>query len=125
MSHRNFKLLYLILIHFTTYLTLPATKLTLLQQECELEGINAGTRLADRYNSFDEHCDWDTRMHHDYLVKHLGFAGWIEAGLWKNTHLTALKNDAPHVHRVSLIRISHIIYSNIQVYPSIRYKVII
>lgn len=75
--------------------------LTPIQQECELESINIGTRLADRYNSFDEETEWDTRIHHDYLTKYLGFAGWIQIGLWKNTKLTALRKDAVAIHRVS------------------------
>jgi hypothetical protein len=69
------------------------------QRECELEALNIGTRLADRYNSFDERTDWDVRIHHDYLVKYLGFAGWIQMGLWKNTQLTALRQNAPKIHK--------------------------
>ncbi len=69
------------------------------QRECELEALNIGTRLADRYNSFDDNTDWDVRIHHDYLTKYLGFAGWIQMGLWRNTQLTALRQSAPKIHK--------------------------
>lgn len=72
-------------------------------RECELEALSVGTRLADHYSSFDEQTEWDVRIHHDYLVEHLGFAGWIQMGLWKNTQLTAEKNHAPTLHKVTLI----------------------
>lgn len=74
-----------------------------IQRDCELESINIGTRLADRYNSLDEDTEWDTRIHHDYLVKYLGFAGWIQMGLWKNTKLTAFRQSAPEIHQVRLL----------------------
>jgi hypothetical protein len=77
------------------------TLLNKLNTECELEALSVGTRLADRYNMYDEQTEWDTRIHNDYLVQHLGFAGWIQMGTWKNTHLTAEKQDAPAIHRVS------------------------
>lgn len=70
------------------------------QSNCEFEALSIGSRLADRYNSFDEATEWDTRIHHDYLVKYLGFAGWIQIGLWKNTQLTALRQHAPTMHKV-------------------------
>lgn len=76
------------------------TKLTLWQSDCELEALNIGTRLADRYNSLDEKVDFDTRIHHDYLVKYMGFSGWIQNGLWKNTKQTAWHNSAPEVYKV-------------------------
>lgn len=72
-----------------------------IQRDCELEALNIGSRLADRYNSLDEETEWDTRIHHDYLTKHLGFAGWIQIGLWKNTQLTALRQHAPTIHKVN------------------------
>jgi hypothetical protein len=75
-------------------------RLTKVQSECELEALNIGTRLADRYNSFDEKTEQDIRIHHDYLTKYLGFAGWIQIGLWKNTQLTALRKHAPDVYKV-------------------------
>lgn len=75
-------------------------RLTKVQSECELEALNIGTRLADRYNSFDEKTEQDVRIHHDYLTKYLGFAGWIQIGLWKNTQLTALRKHAPDLYKV-------------------------
>lgn len=86
---------HIVVPHSTSYK--PA--LTDIQRECELEAINIGTRLADRYNSFDEETDWDVRIHHDYLTKYLGFAGWIQMGLWKNTQLTASRHHAPTIHK--------------------------
>jgi len=68
--------------------------------QCELEALSVGTRLADHYNSFDEDTEWDTRVHNDYLVEHLGFAGWIQLGLYKNTRLTAERQNAPAIHQV-------------------------
>ena len=77
--------------------------ITDVQQACELESLNLGTRLADRYNNFDEATDWDVRIHHDYLTKYLGFAGWIQMGLWKNTGLTATRQQASAIHKVSFV----------------------
>jgi hypothetical protein len=74
--------------------------LSKIQTECELEALNIGTRLADRYNSLDEDTEWDVRIHHDFLAKYLGFAGWIQMGLWKNTQLTAFRQSAPGLHKV-------------------------
>lgn len=68
--------------------------------QCELEALSVGTRLADHYNSYDEDTEWDTRIHNDYLVEHLGFAGWIQMGLYKNTKLTAGRQNAPALHQV-------------------------
>lgn len=68
--------------------------------DCELEGLNIATRLADRFNSFDEHTEQDVRIHHDYLVKYLGFAGWIQNGLWKNTKLTANRQNTVDIYKV-------------------------
>lgn len=68
--------------------------------QCELEALSVGTRLADHYNSYDEDTEWDTRIHNDYLVEHLGFAGWIQLGLYKNTKLTAGRQNAPAIHQV-------------------------
>ena len=78
----------------------PYTLLDKITTQCELEALSVGTRLADQYNMFDEQTEWDTRIHNDYLVEHLGFAGWIQMGLWKNTQLTATKQSAPALHQV-------------------------
>lgn len=76
--------------------------------------------ILTRYQNFDENTEWDMRIHHDYLVEHLGFAGWIQvcinnnnnhssnnsnnnnnkAGLWKSGGLTAHKHRAPDLHKV-------------------------
>ncbi len=71
--------------------------------ECELEAVNIGTRLVDRFNNFDEETEWDMRIHHDYLTTHLGFAGWIQTGLWKSNGLTAHRKHAPTLHKVYLV----------------------
>lgn len=84
-------------------LCLSFASLTKIQSDCELESLSIGTRLSDRYNNLDEHTDWDTRIHHDYLAKYLGFAGWIQMGLWKNTKLTAFRKDAPALHQVFIV----------------------
>lgn len=74
--------------------------LTKVQTDCELEALSYGTRLADSYNNFDEQTEWDMRIHNDYLTEHLGFAGWIQTGLWKSGGLTAHKNHAPTLQQV-------------------------
>ncbi len=78
----------------------PFTLMDKVTTQCELEALSVGTRLADHYNSYDEDTEWDTRIHNDYLVEHLGFAGWIQMGLYKNTKLTAGRQDAPALHQV-------------------------
>lgn len=67
---------------------------------CELEALHVGTRLADQFNMYDEDTEWDVRMHTEYMVEHMGFSGWIQAGLWKNTKLTAEHQSAPALHQV-------------------------
>jgi hypothetical protein len=93
---------YLIIIYSCIF-QLSYQKLTKHEAECELQALNVATRLADRYNSIDENTDFDTRIHHDYLVKYMGFAGWIQGGLWKNTRLTAFRNNAPEIYKVRSI----------------------
>lgn len=78
----------------------PFTLMDKITTQCELEALSVGTRLADHYNSYDEDTEWDTRIHNDYLVEHLGFAGWIQMGLYKNTKLTAGRQNAPALHQV-------------------------
>ena len=68
--------------------------------DCELEALHVGTRLADQFNMYDEDTEWDVRMHTEYMVEHMGFSGWIQAGLWKNTKLTAEHQNAPTLHQV-------------------------
>jgi hypothetical protein len=72
------------------------------QTECELEALSYGTKLADSYNYFDEETEWDMRIHNDYMTEHLGFAGWIQSGLWKSGGMTAEKQNAPTLQRVNV-----------------------
>lgn len=85
----------------------PFTLMDKVTTQCELEALSVGTRLADHYNSYDEDTEWDTRIHNDYLVEHLGFAGWIQMGLYKNTKLTAGRQNAPALHQVMKRSSSH------------------
>ena len=94
---------YSLSLHLLIFLisVLPVRpKIARWQSDCEYESLSIGTRLADRYNSLDENTDFDTRMHHDYLVKYMGFSGWIQMGLWKNTKLTAFRKNAPEIYKV-------------------------
>ena len=61
--------------------------------------MSYGSRLADRYNHFDENTEWDRRIHDDYLTEHLGFAGWMVSGLWKSGGKTAGDNSAPELQK--------------------------
>jgi len=70
------------------------------QTECEADALSIGTMLADRYNSFDEDTEWDMRIHNDFLVQYLGFAGWIQMGTWKSNGMTANRQHAPTLHKV-------------------------
>ena len=60
-------LLVLVLVFHSSY-----SLISQIQSECELEALNIGSRLADSYTSYDEATEWDVRIHHDYLVEHLG-----------------------------------------------------
>eukprot|EP01035_Chromulina_nebulosa_P024247 gene24247-31520_t len=62
--------------------------------DCEYEGLNIGSELADSFNSMDEATEFDVRVHSDYFVEHTGFAGFLQSGTWKNTGLTAEKHSA-------------------------------
>jgi hypothetical protein len=77
----------------------PYSMISKLQTECELEALSIGTILADHYNSFDEYTEWDVRIHNDFLVQHLGFAGWIQTGTWQSNGMTAHKKHAPSIHK--------------------------
>jgi hypothetical protein len=77
----------------------PYRLISRIQTECELEALQVGTLLADRYNSLDENTEWDMRLHNDYLVRNLGFAGWIQMGTYKSRGKTAHGKDAPTLHR--------------------------
>lgn len=100
----------LVLFILLCRLKASCSKLSKIQSDCELEALNIGTRLADRFNSFDEKTEQDVKLHHDYLTKYMGFAGWIQGGTWKNTALTALKNNAPEVYRVRQLQFCSIGY---------------
>ena len=43
--------------------------------DCEYEGLNVGSELADEFNAMDEATEFDVRVHSDYCVEHMGFAG--------------------------------------------------
>jgi hypothetical protein len=77
--------IFTLLAHIRTSQTVDLgdayTLITRHETECELKSLSLGSELADRYNSMDEATDWDVRMHNDYLVERLGFAGWIVTGL--------------------------------------------
>lgn len=94
--------------------------------DCELEALSTGTRLADQYNMYDEGTEWDTRIHNDYLVEHLGFAGWIQMGLWKNTKQTAEHRSAVALHQVIKQRFSfQPIESNLKLYTYVSIRLYI
>lgn len=95
--------IYCILITLDICLSKPYTWINKIVTECELEALSIGTRLSDQYSSYDEQTEWDVRIHHEYLVKYMGFAGWIQMGLWPHTGLTANRRDAKKLHRVILI----------------------
>ena len=67
------------------------------QTECEVEALQVGTALADRYNSLDEGSERDVRMHNDYLTENLGFADWLKWGLPNSGGRTPHKNLAPRL----------------------------
>jgi hypothetical protein len=96
-------LLFGVLLLFFPKDSFAETLLTPLQRKCELEALNVATRLADHFNKYDEDTEWDVRLHSDYLVEHLGFAGWIQSGLWKNTELTAEHQNTKQLHQVGSI----------------------
>lgn len=60
----------------------PYTLVSRVQTECEAEALAIGSALADTFNALDEDTEWDLRLHQDFLVEHLGFAAWIEQGIW-------------------------------------------
>jgi len=78
----------------------PYNMISKVQTECEADALSIGTMLADRYNSFDEDTEWDMRIHNDFLVQYLGFAGWIQMGTWKSNGMTANRQHAPTLHKV-------------------------
>jgi hypothetical protein len=75
------------------------TLINRVQTECELEALQVGSMLADRYNSFDEGTEWDTRIHNDYLTEHLGFANWIAQGMHRTGGKTAHGDKASDLYK--------------------------
>ncbi len=69
--------------------------------DCEFSSMTFGSMIVDSFNVFDEATERDVRIHQDNLVENLGFSGWIQSGLWKNTGLTANKQHAPTLQKVS------------------------
>ena len=53
-------------------------------------------RIDFRLNFFPSR---QMRIHNDYLVENLGFAGWITAGTYKSGGQTPHKRHAPTLHR--------------------------
>jgi hypothetical protein len=47
----------------------------------------------------DEETEWDMRLHNDFLIEHLGFAGWIQGGIWGSGGKTPHGNHAPTLQR--------------------------
>lgn len=78
----------------------PYTLISREQTVCEMQAVGLGSLLADYYNSFDEDTEWDMRIHHDFLAEHLGFAGWIQSGLWKSGGKTPFGQHAPELQKV-------------------------
>jgi hypothetical protein len=87
----------IVMVHMAS--DVPYSLISRIQTECELEALQVGTLLADRYNSLDENTEWDIRLHNDYLVRNLGFAGWIQMGTYKSGGKTAHGNDAAALHK--------------------------
>ena len=77
----------------------PYTLINRMQTECEAQAVIIGSTLADNYNSYDEDTEWDIRLHNEFLVEHLGFAGWIQMGTWKSGGKTPTGMHAPSLHR--------------------------
>ena len=50
--------------------------------DCEYEGLNIGSELADSFNSMDEATEFDVRVHSDYFVELTGFAGSVNSNLY-------------------------------------------
>lgn len=78
----------------------PYSWISKVQTLCEVEALQVGSLLGDHYNSFDEGTEWDMRIHGDYMTEHLGFAGWIQTGVWKSGGITNEKHNAVELHKV-------------------------
>lgn len=78
----------------------PYGMINKLKTDCEYVGITVGSQLADAFNSFDEGTEFDIRVHSDYVLENIGFAGFLQSGTWKNTGLSAHKQHAPSLQKV-------------------------
>jgi hypothetical protein len=83
----------------------PFGLISKVKTECEFSSMTYGSMIVDSFNVFDEATERDVRIHHDNLVENLGFSGWIQSGLWKNTGLTANKQHAPTLQTVCFHRL--------------------
>ena len=86
----------------------PYDMLSRIQTECEIEALQVGTALADRFNSLDEGTNKDVRMHNDYLTENLGFAKWLKEGFTPHKkHAHHLQAKGGWLDRPSLNISSH------------------
>ena len=65
----------------------PYGLISRVQTECEMSSMTFGTRLSDAFNSLDESTSNETRIHHEYLVEHLGFSSFHNSSLWKHSEV--------------------------------------
>ncbi len=65
----------------------PYGLISRVQTECEMSSMTFGTRLSDAFNSLDESTSNGTRIHHEYLVEHLGFSSFGNSSLWKQSEM--------------------------------------
>jgi len=61
--------------------------------KCEVDALRLGTNLGDVFNGPVDTRDWSERMHQNYILKHLGFAPFINNGV-KNSGLTLTGDSA-------------------------------
>lgn len=78
----------------------PYSLITKIQSKCELLALEAGTRLGDHFNEYDEATEYDARVHNDYNTEYLGFAEWMSSGTWGSHGVTAEKSDAKALQEV-------------------------
>jgi hypothetical protein len=72
----------------------PFTLISKVQTKCELLALEAGSKLADAFNNYDEDTEYDARVHNDYNTEYLGFSGWMASGTWGSNGITAEKHNA-------------------------------
>lgn len=49
--------------------------------KCEVDALRLGTNLGDVFNGPVDTRDWSERMHQNYILKHLGFAPFVNGGV--------------------------------------------